>query len=105
MKERTASATAGMVAAHRALESRRAVDRRICFDPFAEQFISPQVPDTGVRYRSRRGAVSRLKAAAGASSGSDHHIARSPSCRSTATLFKALDKSQSFGQVTALRCS
>jgi methyltransferase (TIGR00027 family) len=47
MQEKTPSITAGMVAAHRAIETRKPADRRICFDPFAEQFISPRMTPIG----------------------------------------------------------
>jgi methyltransferase (TIGR00027 family) len=47
MQEKRPSITAGTVAAHRAIESGRPADRRICFDPFAEQFISPRMTVIG----------------------------------------------------------
>jgi methyltransferase (TIGR00027 family) len=41
MQEHEPSRTAGTAAAPRALESRKPVDQRICYDPFAEKFLKP----------------------------------------------------------------
>jgi methyltransferase (TIGR00027 family) len=47
MKERTPSVTAGTIAAHRAIESRKSADERICFDQLAERFISSRMKVIG----------------------------------------------------------
>jgi methyltransferase (TIGR00027 family) len=41
MQEQEPSRTAGTAAAPRALESQKPVDQRVCYDPFAEKFLSP----------------------------------------------------------------
>jgi len=41
MKVHGPSKTAGTIAAHRALESRKPEDKRVCYDPFAERLLDP----------------------------------------------------------------
>jgi methyltransferase (TIGR00027 family) len=57
MKERTPSVTAGTIAAHRAIESRRPADERICFDPLAERFISASMKVIGESWMPERFAL------------------------------------------------
>ncbi len=41
MRKQTASRSAGIVAAHRAIESSKKPEERICYDPFARRFLPP----------------------------------------------------------------
>ncbi len=41
MEKQTASKSAGIVAAHRAIESSKKPEERICYDPFARRFLPP----------------------------------------------------------------
>jgi methyltransferase (TIGR00027 family) len=47
MNERRPSDTAGTIAAHRAIESRKQADQRICYDPLAKCFLTPQMKVIG----------------------------------------------------------
>ena len=41
MKKKEASQSAAIIAAHRAFESAKPPDKRICYDPYAEKLIGP----------------------------------------------------------------
>ena len=41
MENEKASHSAGIIAAHRAFESSKNPDERICYDPFARRFLPP----------------------------------------------------------------
>ena len=57
MKERTPSVTAGTVAAHRAVESERPADERICFDPLARKFLPPGMTVIGKSWLPEKAAL------------------------------------------------
>lgn len=42
MKSQTASRSAGIIAAHRAIESSKSSNERVCYDPFARSFLPPK---------------------------------------------------------------
>lgn len=47
MEERTASTSAAIIAAHRAMESAKSVNQRICHDPYAEKLIGARTTVIG----------------------------------------------------------
>jgi methyltransferase (TIGR00027 family) len=49
MREEKPSFTADIVAAYRALESKKPVDERVCYDPLAKDFLSAEMKAGGLR--------------------------------------------------------
>jgi methyltransferase (TIGR00027 family) len=62
MDRHTPSLTAEIIAAHRAIESRKPKTERICFDPLAERFVSPDVGVLGRVSLPEDVALSRYEA-------------------------------------------
>lgn len=61
MEENTASRSAAIIAAHRAMESAKPSNERICYDLFAEKLIAPNVTVIGETDMPREQALSIFK--------------------------------------------
>ncbi|MCP3901006.1 MAG: class I SAM-dependent methyltransferase [Desulfobacteraceae bacterium] len=61
MKEQKASRSAGIIAAHRAMESYKDSEDRICYDPFARQFLPSNFTVIGETEASEEDALELFK--------------------------------------------
>ena len=61
IEETIASRSAAIIAAHRAMESAKPSDERICYDPYAEKLIPPNVTVIGETALPKEQALNLFK--------------------------------------------